>query len=137
MLGDEAVIAINGNSSEEDKELFQLYNTGYSHLILSVLSSKDIRAVDRASTEALPRGCLMTAWKNVNNNYKRKTVGAKDKLLTKFSKTRLDKMTMDPETWIIGLQGIQDDLDHFHEHKLMDDELTLHAIMILTSQYDA
>ena len=89
---------------------------GYTHLLLSVLSEKDIDAVHDATTAEYDTGCVKTAWENLAKNYKPKTIVSKTKMIKMFYEIELNKMEYPPDLLMSGIIRIQNYLINLHSY---------------------
>ena len=107
MLGSETKPSVGATSTTEEqkeyKRIVKANDDGYSHLLLSVLSEKDIKAVAEATTSDFQSGCLKTAWEAIQSNYKPKTGRSKNELIRKFYNTFMNDM----RTCVENKQGMQ------------------------------
>ena len=96
------------SSETKGLESFRKWNDdGFSHLLLSVMSDKDVKTIANATSTTFSTGSLKTAWLKLNRNYKPKTGQYKIKLIQTYSFTYLDNISYPPEDWFKGLNQIR------------------------------
>ena len=141
MLGTELKPVVTALPTTEEtqklKKLNEKNDDGYSHLLLTVSSNKDIRSVASATTTEQPTGCLPSAWTKLNKNYKPTTGRSKNELIQSFYSLYLDKMSYPPELWFNSVVRMIDDLANLHSFIILDNDLVSHVLANTRHEYDA
>ena len=75
----------------------KLNDEAFDDLITLMEDKVAFNKVNQAKTKTLKNGCARTAWSNLLNKYKPKSVQTKAKLKLKFAQSKLKDWTKDPE----------------------------------------
>ena len=67
--------------------------------------------VSQAKTSALSEGCAYTAWTNLINKYKPRTVQSRAEKKLKFAQSKLEDWTKEPDEWLDSLEELKSDLE--------------------------
>ena len=76
----------------------------YGFLVNMVSDPASISAVVGAKTTDLPRGCVITAFKNLERLYDVKNEDVKQELQQKFNKSELISNDKNPDIWFSQLE---------------------------------
>ena len=97
------------NKTTEEQAKEKLNDEAYDDLITLMENKIAFSKVSQAKTTTLPNGCTHTAWKNLMNKYKPKTVQSKAKKKLEFAQSKLTDWTKDPDEWLDELERIRAD----------------------------
>ena len=136
VVASSSTAAVIGNAEEYDR-ITKANDDGYTHLMLSVLSEKDVDAVYDATTTEYDTGCVKTAWENLAKNYKPKTIVSKTKLIKTFYEIELNKMEYPPDLFMAGMIRIQSDLLNLHSYDVPNIDFTSHILNGIRHEYDS
>ena len=94
------------NKTEEERALAKLNDEAYDDLIMSMDNKVAFNKVSQAKTSALSEGCAYTAWTNLINKYKPRTVQSRAEKKLKFAQSKLEDWTKDPDEWLDSLEEL-------------------------------
>ena len=78
------------NKTTEEAAKEKLNNEAYDDLITLMEDKVAFNKVNQAKTKTLKNGCVRTAWSNLLNKYKPKSVQTKAELKLKFAQSKLE-----------------------------------------------
>ena len=128
--------AVVGNAEEYDR-MTKANDDGYTHLLLIVLSEKDLDAVHDTTTSGYDTGCVKKAWENLAKNYKPKTIVSKTKMIKMFYDIELNKMEYPPDLFMAGMIRMQNDLINIHSYDVPNMDFTSHILNGIRHEYDS
>ena len=99
------------NKTTEEIVREKLNDEVFDDLITSMEDKVAFNKVNQAKTKTLKNGCARTAWSNLLNKYKPKSVQMKAELKLKFTQSKLEDWTKDPDEWLDKLEKTRADLE--------------------------
>ena len=121
-------------TEEQAKE--KLNDEAYDDLITSMEDKIAFSKVAQAKTATLPNGCAHTAWKNLTNKYKPRTVQSKAEKKLEFAQSKLSDWTKDPDEWLDELERIRADLEMM-KSEISDEDFKIHVLNNLPKEYES
>ena len=113
ILTGEMTIAFEDEDNKTTEEIAKekLNNEAFDDLITSMEDKVAFNKVNQAKTKTLKNGCTRTAWLNLLNKYKPKSVQSKAGLKLKLAQSKLEDWTKDPDEWLDELEKTRADLE--------------------------
>ena len=124
------------NKTTEEKAIEKLNDEAHDDLITSIENKIAFSKVSQAKTETLPNGCAQTAWKNLMNKYKPKTVQSKAEKKLEFAQSKLTDWTKDPDEWLDELERIRTDLE-LMKSNISNKDFKIHVLNNLPKEYES
>ena len=90
----------------------------------------------KAKTMILTNRCAHTAWKNLTNKYKPKTVQSKAEKKLEFAQSKLSDWTKDPDKWLDKLKRIRADLEMM-KSGISNKDFKIHVLNNLPKEYES
>ena len=124
------------NKTKEEKALEKLNDEAYDDLITSMEDKVAFNKVSQAKTKTLKNGCAHTAWKNLTNKYKPRTVQSRAEKKLEFSQSKLTDWTKDPDEWLDELEQLRADLEMMNSG-INDEDFKIHVLNNLPKEYES
>ena len=124
------------NKTTEELAKEKLNDEAYDDLITSMEDKIAFSKVSQAKTASLLNGCAHTAWKNLTNKYKPKTVQSKAEKKLEFAQSKLSDWTKDPDEWLDELERIRADLEMMRSG-ISDEDFKIHVLNNLPKEYES
>ena len=124
------------NKTDEEKALEKLNDEAYDDLIMSIDNKVAFNKVSQAKTSALSEGCAYMAWTNFINKYKPRTVQSRAEKKLKFSQSKLEDWTKDPDESLDALEELKSDLELMNS-KISDKDFKIHVLNNLPKEYES
>ena len=122
--------------SNEERALEKLNDEAYDDLIMSMDNKVAFNKVSQAKTSTLSEGCAYTAWTNLINKYKPRTVQSRAEKKLKFAQSKLEDWTKDPDEWLDSLEELKSDLELMNS-EISDEDFKIHVLNNLPKEYES
>ena len=115
------------NKTDEERALEKLNDEAYDDLIMLMDNKIAFNKVSQAKMSTLSEGCAYTAWTNLINKYKPRTVQSRAEKKLKFAQSKLEDWTKDPDEWLDSLEELKSDLELMNSG-ISDEDFKIHVL---------
>ena len=132
---DNAMINVNTKEGKRQLKLRQKNQEAYTALMMSMMDSVCIGAVEAAKTDTFKKGDARQAWENLIEMFQPKTMSNKTALIKQFTNNKLTDTMKNPDNWIDELINICRLLKEFGVNKT-EEEILMHVLNNLPKEYN-